>query len=366
MVKASATEEYAIENLSRVIHTKLGYRFKSLLNASLVPALYRPLTMGVVCLGIYLAVRYLFLEVSLIVLFLALFYRLMPSLSSLQSTYQQFLTYAPSLAEVDRRVAEAVSFREDSGVQIFDSLHESIRLENVNFCYVEGEPTATLRNINLTIKQGEITAIVGGSGGGKSTLLDLCLGLLEPDSGKVWVDNRDLQDFERRSWRRKIGYVSQDVLLLNDTVRNNIAWVCRNATSDEIEEAARRAYAHEFILQLTEGYQTLVGDKGVKLSGGQRQRICLARALLQNPEILILDEATSALDAESEKMIQRTVQTLYGKITVLLVSHRLATVRGADSVYVIERGEIVESGTWDELVAKDSRFEHLRTLQMLE
>jgi ABC-type multidrug transport system fused ATPase/permease subunit len=366
IIKASATEEYATGILDSTIKQRLIYRFKSLLNASLIPAIYGPLTIGIVCLGIYMSITFFSLRFSFVILLLALFYRLMPRVSSIQSTFQLFLTCAPGLAEIDRKVSAATSFCEKSGQRIFDSLSDSIRLIDVNFCYDDRHENVTLRNINMVIENGKITALVGGSGGGKSTLVDICLGLLQPDSGRILVDDEPLVALDKKSYRRAIGYVSQDVQLLNGTVRSNIAWVRPDATSLEIEKAAKRAYAHDFITELPDGYETQIGDRGVRLSGGQRQRICLARALLQNPKILILDEATSALDAESEHKIHHAVMGLRGEVTILIVAHRLATVMSADVVYVIEKGEIIERGTWEELVSQGNRFEQLRKLQALK
>ena len=367
MLKASATEEYANRLIQKAVRENLKYRFKSLVNASLVPAFYYPASIGIVCAAIYLSFTYLDISFSAIVLFLIVFYRLMPRFSAVQTSYQQAVTFMPGLAEIDRKLAETTRYRETAGGYAFESLTDSIEFVNVTFSYNgDAAHMPTLRDINLTIARGKVTAIVGGSGGGKSTLVDLILGLLRPQAGEILVDSHPLDDLDKRSWRRAIGYVSQEIILLNDTARNNIAWSCPDASLERIENAARLAYAHDFVINLRRGYDTQIGDRGVRLSGGQRQRICLARAILQNPQILILDEATSALDSESEQMIQAAVETLSGSTTVVMISHRLSTVRTADYMYVLEDGTIVEHGTWDELVSADSRLEQLRKLQVLQ
>jgi ABC-type multidrug transport system fused ATPase/permease subunit len=367
IIKASVTEKRANELLKKIVDEKLKYRFKSLMNSAFVIAYYLPVVIGIVCIAIYVSLTYLALDFSVIVLFLLIFYRLMPKFSSIQSNYHQTILFIPGLAEIDRTLHESSLYNEKDGEIEFDLLSQFIEFKNVSFSYNgKDDRLPVLKNINLYFKKGTMTAIVGGSGAGKTTVVDLVLGLIKPNEGAILVDGKLLESLNKESWRKSIGYVSQDIFLFNDTIRNNISWVCPNASFEQMEKAAKVSYAHEFIIDLPEEYNTIVGDRGVKLSGGQKQRIALARAMLQNPQILILDEATSALDSESEKKIQTTIEELAGKITIIIISHRLSTVKNSDYIYVLEGGKIIESGTWAELTSSKSRFQQLKELQVLE
>jgi subfamily B ATP-binding cassette protein MsbA len=238
---------------------------------------------------------------------------------------------------------------------------EAICFNGVSFGYKTGQPV--LKDISLTIKAGEMAAFVGSTGAGKSTLLDLVPRFYDVTAGSITIDGLDIRDVKLASLRRQIGYVSQDVLLFHDTIANNIRYGDMERGMDEVIAAAKAANAHDFILAQAKGYETVVGDRGTMLSGGQRQRIAIARAILINPSILILDEAASALDAESEKLVQQTIEGLRGKMTILVVAHRLSTVMKADRIYVIEGGSVVESGTREELLAKGGRFSALYAMQ---
>jgi ABC-type multidrug transport system fused ATPase/permease subunit len=208
-------------------------------------------------------------------------------------------------------------------------------------------------------------ALVGSSGSGKSTLADLLMRFYEPTSGQILLDGQPIQSYRIASLRRHIGVVAQTTFLFNDSVRNNIAYGMPHATDAQIEAAARAAHAHDFILQLPEGYDTYIGDSGALLSGGQRQRISIARAILSEPDILIFDEATSALDTESEALVQQALDTLLSGRTALVIAHRLSTVRHADLIVVLEQGRIVETGTHDQLINLHGRYEQLVQLQKL-
>jgi ATP-binding cassette, subfamily C, bacterial len=219
----------------------------------------------------------------------------------------------------------------------------------------------------LTIPAGKTTAIVGPSGAGKSTIADLVMGLIQPDEGRVLVDERPLRPEQRRAWRSKIGYVPQDTFLFHDTVRENLLWARPDARDEELREALRLAAAEDFVFRLPEGMETVLGDRGVRLSGGERQRLALARALLRKPSLLILDEATSNLDSENERRIQSAIEKLHGSMTILIITHRLFTTRSADVIYVLEQGRLVESGDMDTLVAiKQGRFLELCKAQSID
>jgi ABC-type multidrug transport system fused ATPase/permease subunit len=239
-----------------------------------------------------------------------------------------------------------------------------IAFENVTFAYPSRKEVTVLRSLSLTAKAGQRIALVGPSGAGKTTIVSLLLRFYDPDSGRVLIDGRDARDYPLRRLRDQMAIVPQDVLLFGGTVAENIAYGRPGATQAEIEEAARQANAHDFIAAFPEGYQTLVGERGVKLSGGQRQRVAIARAILRNPAILILDEATSSLDSESESLVQQALDALMQGRTSVIIAHRLSTVRRADCIYVIKEGDVVESGTHDDLVARPGGV--YRTLSELQ
>ena len=240
-------------------------------------------------------------------------------------------------------------------------INEKIQLKKVNFSYVEDFPV--LNDVSLSIQKGSTTAIVGSTGSGKSTLIKLLLRLYDVDSGQIMFDDADIKDLEVHSLRKNIGLVSQDIFLFEGTVFDNIAYGNLDATKKEIWQAAKLSESDEFINLLPNKKETVVGERGQKLSGGQRQRISIARAILKNPEILILDEATSAVDNETEAAIQRSLDTLKDGRTVVAIAHRLSTIRNADIIYVLEKGEIVESGTHDELVNLKKVYANLWNVQ---
>jgi len=242
--------------------------------------------------------------------------------------------------------------------------HEkSIVFENVSFGYAPGKKV--LDHVSFEVNAGEMVAFVGSTGAGKSTLLDLISRFYEVTGGRILIDDHDIRDVTLSSLRRQIGIVNQEILLFHDTIANNITYGRSDATEGEMISAAKKAQAHDFIMAQPKGYQTVVGDQGTLLSGGQRQRIAIARAMLINPSILILDEAASALDAESEQLVQDAIENLKGGPTILVVAHRLSTVRKASRIYVLEQGRIVESGSEDDLLALNGRFRQLHDLQFM-
>ncbi|NOY39848.1 MAG: ABC transporter ATP-binding protein [Nitrospirae bacterium] len=230
--------------------------------------------------------------------------------------------------------------------------------DKVSFRYPDSVEPA-LKDINLEIQPGETIAIVGYSGSGKSTLIDLLLGFWKDYTGRITIDGLDIRDYSLKSIRSHIGVVSQDIILFDDTVKNNILFGRPEATEAEVVEAARAAYAHEFIMDMPQGYDTYIGERGVKLSGGQKQRISLARAIIKNPKILILDEATSSLDADSEAKIQKALESIMPGRTTLVIAHRLSTINKADRIIVMERGRIIQQGSHDELFSSGGVYQEL-------
>jgi subfamily B ATP-binding cassette protein MsbA len=250
------------------------------------------------------------------------------------------------------------------GAQRLSDFRSSIAFENVSFSYRPGE--AVLSEISLDIARGDVVALVGRSGAGKTTLVDLLGRFIDVDQGRITVDGLDIRDVRIADLRSLMGVVSQETVLFHDTVRTNIAYGRPEASRDDVVRAATAAHAHTFIQGLAQGYETLVGERGVALSGGQRQRIALARALLRDPPILILDEATSSLDTESERLIQDATGRLMEGRTVLVIAHRLSTILSADQIVVMDRGRIVERGDHGTLMAQAGLYRRLYELQFDE
>lgn len=278
-----------------------------------------------------------------------------------------FTTLTQSFASMDRvfqLIDEDYDIKNGVGAQPIEIKQGRIDIDHVSFQYNDNE-APILKDINLSIEKGETVAFVGMSGGGKSTLINLIPRFYDVTSGQILIDGHNIKDFLTGSLRNQIGLVQQDNILFSDTVKENILLGRPTATDEEVVEAAKMANAHDFIMNLPQGYDTEVGERGVKLSGGQKQRLSIARIFLNNPPILILDEATSALDLESESIIQEELDVLSKDRTTLIVAHRLSTITHADKIVVIENGHIVETGTHRELIAKQGAYEHLYSIQNL-
>lgn len=285
----------------------------------------------------------------------------------LRRLVSSFTTLTQSFASMDRvfqLMDEGYDIKNKKGALPIEINKGHIELNDVSFKY-NSEESTILNNINLEINQGETVAFVGMSGGGKSTLINLIPRFYDVTDGEIKIDGTNIKLYLTGSLRNQIGLVQQDNILFSDTIKENILLGRPDATDEEVIKAAKMANAHDFIMELSEGYDTEVGERGVKLSGGQKQRVSIARIFLNNPPIIILDEATSALDLESESIIQDALNILSENRTTLIVAHRLSTITHADKIVVVENGEIVETGTHDALLAKKGAYEHLYSIQNL-
>jgi subfamily B ATP-binding cassette protein MsbA len=293
--------------------------------------------------------------------YLGIFFQMMPSLKLQGQVFNQM--------QEGRAASERVFYVLDTDPDIvdapdstvIDSFNKKIEFKNVNFKYTKSG--LILNNINLEIKKGEILAIVGPSGAGKSSLVDLIPRFYDVESGSILIDDIDLRKIKIKSVRELMGIVTQETILFNDSIRNNIAYGIKKPPMDKIIEAAKAANAHNFISELDNGYDTLIGDRGIKLSGGERQRLSIARALLKNPPILILDEATSSLDTESEILVQQAIERLMEGRTSIVIAHRLSTVQNADKIIVLNEGKIVELGNHSDLLKLNGLYSRLYNMQ---
>jgi ABC-type multidrug transport system fused ATPase/permease subunit len=292
--------------------------------------------------------------------FILVFTQILPPIKAITQAYYNLQKGRASLDRVNQILNAENTIPEKDNPKSIDRLISKVEFQNVSFDYI-GSPV--ISEVNFSLEKGKTIALVGPSGSGKSTLADLLSRFYDVKSGAITIDGVDLRDLKLSDLRGLMGIVSQESILFNDTVFNNIALGNPNATMEAVVEAARLANAHDFISTLENGYNTVIGDRGSKLSGGQRQRLSIARAVLKNPDILILDEATSALDTESERLVQDALSVLMKNRTSLVIAHRLSTIRHADEILVLENGKIIERGTHDLLISQGGMYKRLCDLQ---
>jgi subfamily B ATP-binding cassette protein MsbA len=370
VVKAFAMEEFETRKFRRVARDY----FKSLLHITRISKLASPLTeflsaivgVGILWFGGQQVLTGDGLSPGEFMLFLLAVFSLMQpvkELSSINSRFQETIAAGNRIFEILDLAPEVVSL---PGAKKIERFNDCIRFENVSFSYENEEsaaPTIVLRNISVAVKKGEILALVGPSGAGKSTLVDLLPRFYDPQQGRILIDDIDLREIEVKSLRSLMGIVTQETILFHDTVRNNIAYGLQEISEEKLIQAAQAANAHRFIIELPQGYATVIGERGVKLSGGQRQRLAIARALLKNPPLLILDEATSALDSESEMLVQQAIERLMVNRTSFVIAHRLSTILHAHQIIVLDKGRIVQRGTHDELLRQKGIYQKLYKMQ---
>jgi ABC-type multidrug transport system fused ATPase/permease subunit len=364
LVKVTATEDSVITRLAYHINNLFGVTFQSELNLVQVYFIVQALPVLLITAIIAVSHEVIGLQSASTLVFLLFLARIAPRVAQLQQQMQGYDIASPGMRVMREMTSSSAAEREEVNVDglRFMILEKGIFLENVSYRYSESSKPV-LRNLNLSIGRNQMVAVVGRSGVGKSTLIDLLAGLRRPHHGCILIDDVDLMEMNLSSWRRRIGYVTQDVIVFNDTVRNNLTFAHPEAMEDDIERCMRLAHFTEVVAELPEGLDTVLGEGGVRLSGGQKQRLALARALIGKPELLLLDEATSALDNESERLIQEAIESIAHTMTIIVIAHRLSTVRKVDVIYVMEAGRMVETGTYEELVAENGTFAELHKLQ---
>lgn len=314
-----------------------------------IPKFFQPMAMMSVVIAMGIAIKNN-TPISELTAVMWSFLAALPILAALLQGHITINNFLPSYEQLVSLRNKAIEHAEIVGNTDFSTLKSEIVFKEVRFTYPGRD--RTLHGLNLRIQKGKMTALIGESGSGKSTITDLVLGLQIPEQGEVLIDGISLNDYKQNTFRERIGYVPQDPLLFHCSVRDNLIWSFENATDQDIWNALRLANAEKFVKDLPEGLDTMVGDRGVRLSGGQRQRIALARALLRSPELLILDEATSALDSESERLIQQSIEHVAKNTTILVVAHRLSTIAKADQVYILSNGSVIEEGSFHSLSKK--------------
>ena len=277
-------------------------------------------------------------------------HRLMPIIGSVMQLKTSIEGFTPAYEQIERLRKDAIALEEPRGGAAFTGLQEGLRFKEVSFRYPGRK--ATLEGVSMQIRKGQMTALVGQSGAGKTTLVDLMLGLYGQSGGDILLDGKNLSQFDLNSYRQRVGYVPQDPQLFNTTVRENLLWSAPGASEQNIWNACSLANAEPFVRELPDQLETVLGDRGVRLSGGQRQRLALARAIIRKPDLLILDEATSSLDTESEGLIQKSIDKLSSEMTIIVIAHRLSTIRNVDHVYVLDKGKIIEEGSYRQLTNK--------------
>lgn len=366
LVKSATTEQDEFHYLKHLIRDREQIEFRSRMAALAIPSISEISSITALFLLVLLG-RILFADQlnalsTVLITYVVLLFRLLPFVAQLNGLRESIARSAASIDIVyDLMRRDNKTFMQ-SGTIPYTHIRQGIVFEDVSFAYPDSNHLV-LRHVNLVVPKGTTLALVGSSGAGKTTLVDLLPRFYDSTQGQITIDGVDLRDFNLRSLRQGMGIVSQDTFLFNDTIGNNIAYGCPDITEADVVDAVKRANAYEFIQRLPEGLNTMIGDRGIMLSGGQRQRIAIARALLRNPEILILDEATSALDTVSERLVQQALDELSKERTTIVIAHRLSTVQKADQIAVLDRGQVVELGTHQDLLQRNGPYSQLHAMQ---
>ncbi|MBD2388058.1 ABC transporter ATP-binding protein [Cylindrospermum sp. FACHB-282] len=369
LVKSNGNEDREYQRITKLIRDRERADFQSQMNSEVITPLSEVTGVIALILIVFLG-RALFADQiasvsAVLITYLLLLLRLLPFISQLNSIRSSFANTSSSVNIVAEFLRKDNKPFMGSGMIPYQKLQQGVHFNHLSFSYPNHQ-NIVLRDVDLYLPRGTTLALVGSSGAGKSTMADLLPRFYDPTSGCITIDGIDLREFDLKSLRQAMGIVSQDTFLFNDSVANNIGYGRPDSTDDQILTAAKRANAYEFISKLPQGFDTIIGDRGVMLSGGQRQRIAIARALLQNPEILILDEATSALDTVSERLVQAALDDLSRDRTTLIIAHRLSTVQKADQIAVLDQGSVVEIGTHHQLLQKGGYYSRLYSMQFAD
>jgi ABC-type multidrug transport system fused ATPase/permease subunit len=362
LIKIFSTETQEVEKLKKMTDQYTKNNTDFWMNGVKIETSFQIIIFAIALSILYLSAIVLTLPMELLLVFIFILIRLTDPLRQINSKRHDLGGQLASLEKIDQTLRETVAHETlQSGIMKFETVNDRIELNHIYYSYTDSIPV--IKNISFNIKKNEMVALVGASGGGKSTLVDLIIRLMEPDSGEISIDGMNIRRFDIKSYHNKIGFVSQESFIFNDTILNNIGYGTGNVSMEKAVAAAITANAHDFIMQLPDGYNTELGERGVKISGGQKQRISLARAIYKDPEILILDEATSALDSEAEKIIQQSILSIKNRYTIIAIAHRLSTIENADKILVIENGLVTETGIHKELITASGTYAKYYNIQ---
>ncbi|MFC1828411.1 ABC transporter ATP-binding protein [Thermodesulfobacteriota bacterium] len=363
LIKAIASEDKVISYLNKTNDLVCTTLYKICCSSSFLKFQIQGILSLFILTILYIALAILNLELSIVLVFMFIIMRFTPRISALQNQYHNYVAYMPSLQTIDELISQAEEEAEGLKPDLipFEKFESVICFENIHFTYPDQEKPA-LFDVSFEIPANKMIGLVGGSGGGKSTVIDLLVGFYEPSVGSITIDGTPLHDISMKHWRKQIGYVTQESIMFNATIRENLTFA-HDVPEEYLWECLELAQLAQVIRDLPDKLDAELGENGMRFSGGQKQRLSLARALVGRPQLLLLDEATSALDNESERLIQMAMDEVAGQYTIIVVAHRISTIRKADVIYVLEEGKIVESGTYDGLLKQNGRFSTLHALQ---
>ena len=364
LLKALFKEEKAAEEINKRSEDLYSAMYLSELTTTRVYFLVQSLPVLMLTIIIGVSHEILNMPTPIILVFLLFLARIAPRVAQFQQIFQSYHLSSPAVRTVNEMIeaSEAANENMNPSGKTFERIRDSIKLDGVTYQFTDGKQPA-VNDVSMIIPRNKMIAIVGGSGAGKSTVMDILTGLRRPETGQVSIDGTDLGDLDLSSWRRHIGIVTQDSMIFNASLRDNLLFFSPDASDEDVASALSIAHLNDVVAELPKGLDTILGEGSVRLSGGQKQRVALARAIIGKPELLLLDEATSALDNESERAVQDAVESIAQTLTIVVIAHRLSTVRRADTIYVMEKGIVVEIGSYNELMDKGGRFSELHGME---